>query len=93
MPSRRRCRSAARCAATPRPSTGRLPVHSMPRPMSTKIGPSSLARNTDVCMNASCPFAGMTRIRFKGFPRHPGRSAVGIGELSAPYRSSPRNCR
>src|SRR5882757_8787175 len=21
----------------------------------------------------SCPFAGMTRIRFKGFPRHPGR--------------------
>src|SRR5262249_20306685 len=32
----------------------------------------------------SCPFAGMTRIRFKGSPRY----AAG---LSAPYRSSPRN--
>jgi hypothetical protein len=29
----------------------------------------------------SCPFAGMTRIRFKGFSRHPQQ---GIGELSAP---------
>jgi hypothetical protein len=29
----------------------------------------------------SCPFAGMTRIRFKGFSRYPRH---GIGELSAP---------
>jgi hypothetical protein len=34
----------------------------------------------------SCPFAGMTRIRFKGFPRY----RFG-GSLSSLDRSSPRN--
>src|SRR6478736_1474253 len=30
-------------------------------------GPTSLAIVSDFCIGVSCPFAGMTRIRFKGF--------------------------
>ena len=41
------------------------PFTSMPMPMVKKIGPMSLARYVEIAM--SCPFAGMTRIRFKGF--------------------------
>jgi hypothetical protein len=36
-------------------------------------GPISLARKSEIRGEAvamSCPFAGMTRIRFKGFPRY-----------------------
>jgi hypothetical protein len=50
--------------------------------IATKIGPRSLARKSEMrgeaTVGMSCPFAGMTRIRFKGFPRY--RSAG----LSAP---------
>jgi hypothetical protein len=39
-----------------------------------KIGPRSLARKSEMrgeaIVGMSCPFAGMTRIRFKGFPRY-----------------------
>jgi hypothetical protein len=42
--------------------------------MATPIGPISLARNIDVGI-VSCPFAGMTRIRFKGSPLMRGLSA------------------
>src|SRR5262245_27961244 len=36
--------------------------------------------------SVSCPFAGMTRIRFKGFSRFPAQRICkqGVGELSAP---------
>src|ERR1700746_2328555 len=40
----------------------------IPAPTTSNSGPRSLARNTEVAM-MSCPFAGMTRIRFKGSPR------------------------
>src|ERR1700745_1642090 len=40
---------------------------SMPMPMAASTGPTSLAIVSDFCIGASCPFAGMTRIRFKGF--------------------------
>jgi len=37
------------------------------------------------------PFAGMTRIRFEGSPRHPAPLGQRHGGISAPSRSSPRN--
>jgi hypothetical protein len=39
----------------------------MPLPMTASTGPTSLAIVSDFCIETSCPFAGMTRIRFKGF--------------------------
>jgi hypothetical protein len=51
-------------------------------PMATITGPISLARKMDVGMGwMSCPFAGMTRIRFKGFPRYLGGSLSSLPEL------------
>ena len=50
----------------------------MPMPMISSVGPMSLARKSEVCM-VSCPFAGMTRIRFKGSPRTPAVSQPHIG--------------
>src|SRR5215472_17782676 len=57
----------------------------MPAPTASRSGPSSLARKIEVAM-MSCPFAGMTRIRFKGSPRLSRRlgSQCEIGGLSAP---------
>jgi len=40
---------------------------SMLMPTVTKTGRISLAIVSDGCIHVSCPFAGMTRIRFKGF--------------------------
>jgi hypothetical protein len=37
-------------------------------PMVGRFGPISLARRIEVVIECSCPFAGMTRIRFKGSP-------------------------
>jgi hypothetical protein len=37
-------------------------------PMTRHIGPVGLARRIEVVIECSCPFAGMTRIRFKGSP-------------------------
>jgi hypothetical protein len=45
-------------------------------PMVKKIGPMSLARYLEVAM--SCPFAGMTRIRFKGFFSAQHRAPLGV---------------
>ncbi len=38
-----------------------------------------------------CPFAGMTRIRFKGSPRSLAKRWPKACGISAPHRSSPRN--
>src|SRR5258707_8680284 len=39
----------------------------MPMPIAVSTGPTSLAMFSDVGIEVCCPFAGMTRIRFKGF--------------------------
>ncbi len=52
--------------------------------MASITGPISLARKMEVCM--SCPFAGMTRIRFKGCPHD--ASAISAGSSRLPSESA-----
>ena len=51
---------------------------SMPMPMAQNTGPISRAMVCDV-LHVSCPFAGMTRIRFKGFFSAPTGAPLGTG--------------
>src|SRR5262245_57428686 len=61
--------------------------------MARKSGPRSLARKSEMRGEAtvamSCPFAGMTRIRFKGFPRY--RSGGSLSSLTGAPLGTPGN--
>src|SRR5258708_28644039 len=55
-------------------------------------GPISLARKSEIRGEAvvmSCPFAGMTRIRFKGFPRY--RLGGSLSSLTGAPLGTPAN--
>src|SRR5215468_1118790 len=61
--------------------------------MTTKIGPRSLARKSEMrgetTVAMSCPFAGMTRIRFKGSPRY--RLGGSLSSLTGAPLGTPGN--